>query len=83
MRLRELVFELVKKIKQGTTIDTRRIQSAIRAQFPDQCDRLGFTATKPIEEKWKKDIRFALRDEQDKGLIKHIGSPKSCLWRRL
>jgi hypothetical protein len=83
--LRYLVVELIKKIAKGTIIKTQSIQSAIYKQFPDECEKLGFTpsATEPVEEKWKKDIRFALRDAQDQRLIVHIGSPRSGLWERL
>ena len=85
MSLRSLVVELIKKIEKDTTIKTQNIQSAIYKQFPDECEKLGFTplTTQPIEEKWKKDIRFALRDAQDQRLIVHVGSPKSGRWKRL
>jgi len=85
MNLRYLVVELIKKIAKGTVIETRSIQSAMYKQFPDECQKLGFTppTTKPIEEKWRKDIRFALNDAQNHGLIVHIGSPKSRRWKRI
>jgi len=83
MNLRNLVVELIRKIDKGKTIETRRIQSAICSKFPDDCERLGLTPTAPVEEKWRKDIRFALQDAKSQGLIKHIGLPKSGLWQRI
>jgi hypothetical protein len=77
MSVRETAVELIKKIEKGKTIETRRVQSAMYSQFPDECERLEFTASKPIEEKWRKDIRFALQDAKNRGLIEHVGSPKS------
>jgi hypothetical protein len=41
-------------MEKDKTLELQRVQSAIYAQFPDECERLGFTPTEPIEEKWKK-----------------------------
>ena len=68
---------------KGETIKTRRLYSGIYSQFPEACERVGFTSSKPLEEKWKNKIRFGLRTAKDKGLIEHIGSPKSGLWKRI
>jgi hypothetical protein len=70
-------------MEKDKTLELQRVQSAMYAQFPDECERLGFTPTKAIEEKWKKDIRFALQDAKHQGLIRHVGSAKSGLWKRV
>jgi hypothetical protein len=44
---------------------------------------MGVTSSGPVEAKWKNDIRWGLRDAQDQGLIKHVGTPKSGEWQRL
>jgi hypothetical protein len=81
--MRYLVVAYIKTLLKGETIKTRRLQSVIYSQLPDECERLGFTPTPPIEEKWRKDIRFGLQDAKDQGLIEHFGSPKSGLWKRI
>jgi hypothetical protein len=81
--LRSLVVVVVKAVKQGETVRTRGLYSKVYARFPRECESLGFTASKPVEEKWLKDIRWGLQDARSQGLIEHIGSEKSGLWRRL
>jgi hypothetical protein len=81
--VRKLVVKLIKKIQKGAIIGTHRLYSVIYAEFPTECQLFGFTGSKPIEPKFKNLIRFGLRDARDQGLIKHIGTPKSCLWERV
>ncbi len=83
MSLRYLFVESIKigKLPKGTVIDLRRVQSAMYSQWPRECEDLGFTSSKPIEEKFKKDIRWGLQDAKNLGLLEHVGSPKSGLWR--
>jgi hypothetical protein len=59
------------------------IYTAIYNHFPKECQVMGLTSSGPIEPKWKNDIQCGLRDAQDQGLVKHIGSPKSGEWQRL
>jgi hypothetical protein len=68
---------------KGQKIETKKLYSLIYATFPAECNILGFTDSKPLEPKWKNQIRFGLRDARDGGLIKHIGTPKSGQWERL
>lgn len=83
MNVRDLVFALVGKMGSGKTIETRNVYTAMHDRFPSECEALGFTLTKPIEERWKKDIRLALLDAKTQGLIKHVGSAKSGFWERI
>jgi hypothetical protein len=68
---------------KGTIIRTQGLYASIYAQFPNECQGLGLTDSGPIEPKWKNQIRWGLRDAQNKKLIKHIGLPKSGEWQRL
>jgi predicted NAD-dependent protein-ADP-ribosyltransferase YbiA (DUF1768 family) len=68
---------------KGQPIETAKLYSVIYNTFPKECKSLGFTNSKPVEQKWKNQIRFGLRDAKDQGLIKHIGTPKSGQWQVL
>jgi hypothetical protein len=81
--MRYLIVELIKKMAKGETIRLRQLQSRVYSVFPNECDRLGFTASRPIEEKWRKEIRFGLQDAKHQGLIEHSSSAKSGLWKRI
>jgi len=81
--LRNLVIVYVKMVEKGKVIKTRDLYSALYAMFPQHCEQLGFTPNPPIEAKWTNQIRYGLRDAQDQGLILHVGSPKSGLWKRI
>ena len=81
--MRPLVVLLIIKMPKGQKIETRKLYSVIFATFPVECRSLGFTDSKPVEQKWKNQIRFGLRDARDRGLIKHVGTLKSGQWERL
>ncbi len=82
--MRNLVALLFKAImRKGQIVNTHDLYSAFRLELPGVCESLGFTSSKPIEPKWKTEIRLGLLDARDQGLIQHIGSPKSCLWKRI
>jgi hypothetical protein len=81
--MRSLVVFVISQMQKGQMIETSKFYSVIYANFPDECQRLGFTNSAPVEAKWKNDIRFGLRDAKDKGLIKHVGTPKSGQWQKL
>jgi hypothetical protein len=81
--MRPLVVLLIIGMPKGQKIETGKLYSVIYANFPAECRSLGFTDSKPVEPKWKNQIRFGLRDARDRGLIKHIGTPKSGEWERL
>lgn len=81
--MRELVLLLITQLPKGHKIETAKLYSVIYKTFPIECQGLGFTDSRPVEQNWKKQIRFGLRDAQDRGLIKHVGTPKSGEWQRL
>ena len=81
--MRYLVVAYIKTLPADAVIRLRELYSKVYARFPKECDVMGFTPTVPIEEKWKKEIRFGLQDAKNDGLIQHIGSDKSGRWKRL
>jgi hypothetical protein len=81
--MRNLVVELIRLMQKGQIIVTGGVYSGIYTQFPNECNSLGYTPSKPVEEKWKKDIRFGLQDAKDQGLVEHVGSQKSGRWERI
>ncbi len=81
--MRYLVVEAIKRLDKGKIIKVADLYSTVYSLYPQQCEQLGFTPTSPVEEKWKKDIRFGLQDAQKQGLIKHLGPPKSGIWERI
>ena len=70
-------------VPKGHIIRTQDLYARIYAQFPKPCQDLGFTNSAPIEPQWKNGIRRGLQDLREKGLIKHVGLPKSGEWQRL
>jgi hypothetical protein len=70
-------------VPKGAVIKLQGLYKAIYAELPKQCQALGLTNSAPIELKWKNDIRQGLRDATAKGLIKHVGLPKSGEYQRL
>ncbi len=82
--MRPLVLWFINEhVPKGTVIRTRNLYTAVYNQFPKECQVMGLTSGGPVEPKWKNDIRWGLRDAQDRGLIKHVGTPKSGEWQRL
>jgi hypothetical protein len=81
--MRYLVMMYVEKFQKGEVIKLQRLYGSIYAQFPDACERLGFTASKTTEKKWRNQIRLGLMDASTKGLIKHVGTQKSGTYQRL
>jgi len=82
-RMRPLVVLLITQMPKRPKIETGKLYSVIYAKFPAECRSLGFTDSYPIEEKWKNQVRYGLWDARDRGLIKHVGTPKSGQWERL
>lgn len=70
-------------VPKGAVISTQCLYSGIYSQFPEECRKLGFTNSAPIEAKWKNQIRWGLRDARDQKLIRHVGLPKSGEWQRI
>jgi hypothetical protein len=81
--MRPLVFLLITQMPKGQKIETGKLYSVVYQHFPAECQMLGLTGSGPIEPKWKNQIRWGLRDAKDRGLIKHVGTPRSCEWVRL
>ncbi len=81
--MRYLIAEFIRKMGGGAILPVQILQSRVYKQFPNECERLGFTGGKRIEEKWRKDIRWGLQDAKHQGLIEHVGSAKSGLWKRI
>ena len=81
--MRPLAILLITPMSKGQKIETGKLYSMVYATFPAEYRSLGFTDSTPIEAKWKNQIRFGLRDARDRGLIRHIGTPKSGQWERL
>jgi hypothetical protein len=82
--MRDLVLLFIRDhLSKGNVITTQDLYKRIHSLFPKVCQDLGFTNSAPIEPQWKNGIRRGLQDARDKGLIKHIGLPKSGEWQRL
>jgi hypothetical protein len=81
--MKNLVVAYIQTLHKGETVRIQGLYSGIYSVFPEACQRLGFTSSKPIEEKWKNEIRFGLWEARKQGLIKHVGTPKSGLWQRI
>jgi hypothetical protein len=81
--MRYLVVLLIIKMPKGQKIETGKLYWVVYKHFPVECKALGLTDSGPVEPKWKNQIRWGLRDAQDQGLIKHVGTPKSGEWVRL
>jgi hypothetical protein len=77
-----LYFEMVQK---GVTVKLEQLYSGIYShpQLREACERLGFTSSKPIEEKWKNEIRYGVWEARKQGLIKHVGTQRSGEWQRI
>lgn len=81
--MRYLIVAYINAVEVGVIIDVRDLYKRVYEKFPNECDRLGFTPSQPIEEKWKKDIRWGLQDAKHQGLVVHVGPPKSRKWKRI
>jgi hypothetical protein len=68
---------------KGQKIETGKLYWVVYKHFPAECQVLGLSESGSIEPKWKNQIRWGLRDAYDRGLIKHVGTPKSGEWLRL
>jgi hypothetical protein len=60
--LRDLVVEYISRTTKGQVIQLGDLSSRVYEFFPDICRHLGFTNSYPIEEKWRNEIRWGLRD---------------------
>ena len=81
--MRQLVLYSLPQMPKGQKIETGKLYWVVYKHFPAECQVLGLSESGSIEPKWKNQIRWGLREAQDKGLIKHGGTPKSGEWPRL
>ena len=96
--LRDLVLYAIQQMPGGTKIVLQDLYARIKeflssgdlpnepkhiidiCQAAKECSLRGDL---PSEPRYKNDIRWAIRDAKDRGLIKHIGTPKSGAWQRI
>lgn len=70
--MRYLVLAYIERLKGGTVIRLSDLYSGIYRALPDACEKLGYTAQTPVEEKWKNQIRWGLRDAKDRKLVVNL-----------
>jgi hypothetical protein len=80
--MRSLVVLYVTAIQKGQIVKINELYSRVFQFYPAECRSLGLTNSYPIEPKWKNEIRYGLWDARKKGLVKHVGTPKSGEWQR-
>jgi hypothetical protein len=73
---------MIEALPKGTRFNTRESQLQLFRTAPKQFTALGTTNTN-LEPKWKNDFRWAQQDAKNKGLIRHIGPPRSGEWQRI
>ncbi len=78
-----LVVAFFETVQKGVTVNLEQLYSGIYSQFREACQRLGFTSSKPIEEKWRNEIRYGVWEARKRGLIKHVGTLRSGQWQRI
>lgn len=81
--MKTLALLCIQRTAKGVVIKVKQLYSSIYSEFPDECRRLGFTASNPIEEKWKNEIRYGIWEARKQRLIKHVGARKSGTWERV
>jgi hypothetical protein len=65
--IRQIAILTIEGMQRGTTIVLRKLYRSIESAFPEACAKRGDL---PNEPKFENDIRFAIRDAKDLGLIK-------------
>ncbi len=78
-----LVVAYFETMQKGVIVKLEQLYSGIHSLFPEACRRLGFTSSKPIEEKWRNEIRYGVWEARKRGLIKHVGAQRSGQWQRI
>jgi hypothetical protein len=71
--VRQFAFLLIEQIPKGRKIVLRELFKKIEDALPKQGDR-------PTEPRFENDIRFAIQDAKDRGLIKQSRRPGE--WQR-
>jgi hypothetical protein len=76
--VRQFAFLAIQQMPRGMRIVLRDLYRKVESIFPEQCSSRGDL---PSEPRYENDIRWAIRDAKDHGLIKHTG--KRGEWQRI
>jgi hypothetical protein len=68
---RQIALLAIQRIQTDAIIVLRTLYRSIESGFPEACAKRGDL---PNEPKFENDIRFAIRDAKDRGLIKPTGT---------
>ncbi len=69
--MRQIALLVIQQMQTGAIIVLRKLYRSIENAFPEACAKRGDL---PNEPKFENDIRFAIRDAKDRGLIKPTGT---------
>jgi hypothetical protein len=69
--IRQIALLVIQRMQTGAIIVLPKLYRSIENTFPEACAKRGDL---PNEPKFENDIRFAIRDGKDRGLIKPTGT---------
>jgi len=69
--IRQIAILAIEGMQRGTIIVLRKLYGIIERAFPEACAKRGDL---PNEPKFENDIRRAIQDAKDRGLIKSTGT---------
>jgi hypothetical protein len=75
--IRQVALLAIQGMPRGTKIVLRTLYRSLETALPEPCAARGDL---PNEPRFENDIRFAIRDAKDRGLIKHTGM--RGVWQR-
>jgi len=75
--LRYFALLAIEQMPSGAKIVVSKLYKDVGRIFPEQCSSRGDL---PSEPKFENDIRWAIRDAKDRGLVKHV---KRGEWQRV
>jgi hypothetical protein len=81
--MRHRVVDILRMVPKGQVIQLQKLYSDVHKKFPMECHQLGIMGEQREEPKWKNQIRQGLHLAESRGLIKHVGTPKSGEWQRI
>lgn len=73
----------IKSLRKGQPIHLQDVYSYIYTRFRTECDDLGCRGKQRREPKWQNQVRQGFHLAEYRGLIKHVGRPKSGEWQRI
>lgn len=73
----------IKSLREGQPIHLQDVYSYIYTRFRTECDDLGCMGKQRTEPKWQNQVRQEFHLAEYRGLIKHVGRPKSGEWQRI